>query len=96
MVAPVLAVAVALAAMTAGAVYAVPDAGAVNVIAAGAVVGALGAGEDVDAAGRTSQITRLYRSLVGAVSLMVVDVPDAAIAETVRCTQYVSPTGGRY
>ena len=49
----------------------------------------------VIAGGRTSQILRLKRSPVGAVSLIVTTVPAEDVGEFCRCTQNVSPDGER-
>src|SRR5262249_52948283 len=47
-------------------------------------------------AGRISQMARLYRSVVGAVSLMVTTVPATGVVAFCLCTQYVSPVGVKY
>jgi hypothetical protein len=58
---------------------------------AGTVIGVA-----VERAGRISQMARLYRSEVGAVSLMLTVVPLIAIGLFCFWTQYVSPTGAKY
>jgi hypothetical protein len=46
-------------------------------------------------AGRISQMLRLYRSVVGAVSFIVTVEPLTAVDEVCLCTQYVSPAAER-
>src|SRR3954449_3707768 len=58
-------------------------------------VGADGAEVSLTAAG-ISITDRFQRSPVGALSLMVTDVPETAVTAACRCTHMVSPLDARY